>query len=43
MTIADCMSLALSAENVLDGLSTFFDIDDGNVSILGNTEQHNYY
>lgn len=43
VTINDCIKLALSAENVLDTLSTFFDIDKGNISILGNTEQHRYY
>lgn len=42
-SLASCMSLAASAETRLDSLSAFFDMDDGNINIIGNSEQHNYY
>ena len=42
-SLLDCLSLATSAETKLDSLSSFFELDDGSINIIGNTEQHKYY
>lgn len=39
----NCLNLATSAETKLQSLSAFLDIDNGNVTTLGNTEQNKFY
>lgn len=42
-SILNCISLAASAENIMDSLSGYFDFSNGRISTIGNTEQNKFY
>jgi hypothetical protein len=42
-SILNCLSLQTSANTALESLSAYFDVSNGNVTTLGNTEQNRFY